>query len=413
MSKVRAAVVVDAYGPAKHYTPYFKNAGYEMVHVQSTPAPLPALTKFDERLYLENIVFNGNLSDLVDVLKRYQVECVFPGIEPGVELADQLSETIGVSSNGTRLSQFRRNKYLMIEHLKSLGIDTPKQICSDKLSKIKDWLDENNIYPIVLKPKDSAGSDNVVICHTFEDVKIAFNNIIKSTNIMGKYNDEVLVQEFLVGTEYVVNTVSCEGHHFVSDIWKCNKTLLSGKGFIYDSELLVDFDEALVPSLEKYVKTVLTGLGITVGPCHAEVMITKRGPVLIEVGSRMGGAVNPKAMAECVGHSQVSLAVLSYVDTKQFLEYIEKPRKLQKHSMWMGLQCPAQGYQYSSKFIEQVSNLESIFALNMRRGIGEKMPKTVDLNSSPGNANLVNHCLEKLLSDYQKIKQAFKNNIIA
>ncbi len=34
---------------------------------------------------------------------------------------------------------------------------------------------------------------------------------------------EVLIQEYIDGTEYVVNTVSCNGKHMVTDIWVYSK----------------------------------------------------------------------------------------------------------------------------------------------------------------------------------------------
>lgn len=45
--------------------------------------------------------------------------------------------------------------------------------------------------------------------------------------------------------------------------------------------------------LIEYTRMVLTSLGIKVGPSHFEVMMTTRGPVLIETGARMQGGSLP------------------------------------------------------------------------------------------------------------------------
>lgn len=37
---------------------------------------------------------------------------------------------------------------------------------------------------------------------------------------MGSINRALIIQEKLSGVQYIVNMVSCEGEHFVSDIWK-------------------------------------------------------------------------------------------------------------------------------------------------------------------------------------------------
>jgi uncharacterized membrane protein YgcG len=44
---------------------------------------------------------------------------------------------------------------------------------------------------------------------------------------------EVLVQEFLVGQEYVVDTVSCNGVHKVMAVWRYDKRPTNGAAFVY------------------------------------------------------------------------------------------------------------------------------------------------------------------------------------
>ncbi len=63
----------------------------------------------------------------------------------------------------------------------------------------------------MVKPVESAGSDDVFLCESKEDVKTAFERINGKINGLGQKNDAVLVQEFLDGTEYVVDSVSLDG----------------------------------------------------------------------------------------------------------------------------------------------------------------------------------------------------------
>jgi len=48
---------------------------------------------------------------------------VLAGAETGVELADQLSELLGLRSNGTGHSEERRNKFAMGEAVRHAGED--------------------------------------------------------------------------------------------------------------------------------------------------------------------------------------------------------------------------------------------------------------------------------------------------
>ncbi|WP_155256601.1 hypothetical protein [Salinispora pacifica] len=47
--------------------------------------------------------------------------------------------------------------------------------------------------------------------------------ILDKTNLMLRVNEAVLVQEFLTGDEFVVNTVSRDGVHRFTDVWLCTK----------------------------------------------------------------------------------------------------------------------------------------------------------------------------------------------
>ena len=71
---------------------------------------------------------------------------------------------------------------------------------------------ENHLKPqpfhVVVKPVKSAGSDDVTLCTSMDHVKQAYGNIQGKINGLGLENKATLVQEYLDGTDYVVDTVS-------------------------------------------------------------------------------------------------------------------------------------------------------------------------------------------------------------
>ena len=54
-----------------------------------------------------------------------------------------------------------------------------------------------------------------------EECRKALGNIIGKTNVLGLVNEQLLVQEYLEGTEYVVDMVSRKGEHKCVAIWEC------------------------------------------------------------------------------------------------------------------------------------------------------------------------------------------------
>jgi hypothetical protein len=70
----------------------------------------------------------------------------------------------------------------------------------------------------VVKPNESAGTDSVFLCRgkgdtesVVQEALIGFRTIHGQLNGLGQVNDGALVQEFLSGTEYVLDGVCRDG----------------------------------------------------------------------------------------------------------------------------------------------------------------------------------------------------------
>lgn len=80
------------------------------------------------------------------------------------------------------------------------------------------WKD-NGIDKCVLKFSEVAGTVGLKVCDSVED-SIDHYRAMQKMDVAHK---EVLIQEYIGGTEYVVNTVSCGGKHMITDIWVYSK----------------------------------------------------------------------------------------------------------------------------------------------------------------------------------------------
>jgi biotin carboxylase len=194
----------------------------------------------------------------------FPVIAVLAGAETGVELADQLSERMGLITNGTALSEARRNKFVMGETIRAAGIRAVKQLRATTWGEISGWITEWNPMPfkVIVKPMDSAGSDDVTLCQSIQDVQNAFGNIMGKINGLGLVNKAVLVQEYLEGQEYVVDMVSRDGEHKVAAIWAYDRRPANGAHFVCFGQRLLTGDDKLCPELVAYMKKVVTALGI-------------------------------------------------------------------------------------------------------------------------------------------------------
>jgi biotin carboxylase len=109
----------------------------------------------------------------------FPVLALIPGAETGVELADQLSYRLNLRSNGIRLSNARRNKYHMGEAVRSAGLRAVKQQMCYSVTDVREFLDTLTSLPFkcVVKPVQSAGSDDVFLCNSKDEAITAFGKI--------------------------------------------------------------------------------------------------------------------------------------------------------------------------------------------------------------------------------------------
>ena len=122
--------------------------------------------------------------------------------------------------------------------------------------------------------------------------------------MLGLTNYSVLLQEYLAGDEYVVDTVSRDGVHKCVALWKYDKRVYNGAPVVYYGMQLLAIDsEPRLAEMVGYTASVLDALGIRYGCCHTEIMLVERGPVLVEVNCRIHGGEGTWApMPKCGIH---------------------------------------------------------------------------------------------------------------
>ncbi|MBP9841898.1 MAG: ATP-grasp domain-containing protein [Simkaniaceae bacterium] len=404
--KIAVAVIVDAYSSANQYAESFYRKNLACIHVQSTPLLLPVFQgSFQPNLYIDCQVYEGDFESLVKNLSKYDVRCVIAGVEPGVELADRLSETLHLRTNGTELSAGRRNKYAMGKLVQAAGLPSPKFCKVSDWNTLTEWqTQENTSYPLVLKPLDSGGTDGVYICSNKDELLTAFHKVVGSINVLGHCNREILVQTFLKGDEYVVNSVSLDGEAYIVAILKSTKRFLPGHGFIYDREVMMEREGPTQKALASMHEKVLKALKIDHGPAHGEYMMTEEGPILIEVASRISGGIHKKANDLSVGCNQVDLTVDAYVDQKAFLEKTKAPYQRKNHFYQVLLSTNKTGTLHGTdQFLEEIRKLPSYCDMKLKIKEGMIIHPTVDLISALGSVFLVHENQEVIELDYKKI----------
>ena len=330
--KDEAVIVVDTFSTGASLAHMLYKAGYHVVCVLSgeleglldmMPEGLDfsfAGTILYDSKAEESVAF-GKVVGAIQALK-WPVVAVFAGAETGVELSDKLSEHLGLRTNGTALSEARRNKYVMGETIRAAGVRAVKQLRASTWGEISSFIAEWNPDPfkVIVKPMDSAGSDDVTLCLSLADVQAAFGNIMGKVNGLGLVNKAVLVQEYLEGPEFVVDMVSRGGVHKVLGLWIYDRHGANGAHFVNHGQHMLTSDYPNCRAIIDYQRKVLDALGIFNGPSHGEVKWFKGEPVLVEVGARChgGDGLWIGIANEAFGCDQASATTYAYLFPEKF-----------------------------------------------------------------------------------------------
>ncbi|GLY25189.1 ATP-grasp domain-containing protein [Micromonospora sp. NBRC 101691] len=382
----RTVVMVDVYAPTMRLARAFADAGCAVVRVRSTPE-IPAVYQGHadpaaEALFVDTIVHSGDVESTGKAVADHDPVAVVTGGELGVELADRLSETLGLTSNGTRHSAARRDKYRQIAAVRAAGLPTARQLLVTDADELDDWHRELGAR-VVVKPVRSAGNDGVAFCDTPAESVAAYRAVAGARNIFSLPNDAVVAQEYLAGTEYVVNTVSRDGRHRATDVWRYTKISANGVRDRISGAVLVAPDAPVRDTLVRYAAGVLDALDVRHGPAHHEIMLTADGPRLVEVGVRLCGADTAAQALLALGESQVERTVQAYLDPAGFLAAVDDPQQLRRHVAMAFLTAPVTGTLRGYPLLDRVRELESLHEIQIGVRPGQRLPLTVDDTTEP------------------------------
>ncbi|MFF5500011.1 ATP-grasp domain-containing protein [Streptomyces aquilus] len=366
--------VVDCYGTSHRYVDAFAAVGGEVVHVRSTPDLLPGVVDVDPARFSGTLTYEHDLDTLAERLAASRVRAVLPGRESGVELADALAERLGLTtSNGTALSRARRDKYVQIERLRAADVPAMRQLRTGDEAELRAWHTRLG-QTVVVKPVRGALGHGVRFCDTPEESVAALAALRNGTSALGERITDVVAQEYLVGAEYIVNTVSCHGVHTVTDVWSTDRITANGVRDLVVAQILLAHDDQAVGELLPYAFQVLDALGIRHGAAHLEIKRTPDGPRLVEAGARPSGL--PYHVADAIGEGQLEWAVDAYVRPERFHARAGTPYHRKHAAAWAALVSPATGRLISYRALDEVRRLDSVCELNLLVRPGENITAT-------------------------------------
>ena len=397
-------LIVDGYGSAASLAPEIRRLKGYCDHLNSRDK-VSAVFRNTFRPHDFANLYNSMEAVLKNKLKY---NFVLGGCDYSISIVDKLGEKLNISArNPTQTTIYRRNKFLMIEKLKKHHLAWINQTKASQITEIQKWLqDETTRYPIVVKPLESAGADNVTICSNARDGLVSATKVLFCENVYMERNQEVLLMEHLPGEKFMVDTVSFEGYHVVVGIFRTFQK--PGKNPVERKMLLESLNSTVAKELTVYAKKILSALELYYGPAHLEIVMTPLGPHLIELNPRFHGHLNFSAMNKALGFNQLRLTAEIYLNRRSPKTFDSCPHQLRGWVLNALVHAPVSMVLTKAFPWDKITKLKSYQSMCCWKHLGNYITPTVDVKSALGYVCLFHEKKEFVEQEYQIIRDIEK-----
>jgi hypothetical protein len=264
--------------------------GATVLGVANGPATdLPEIARTHLSGYLQVPDLFTDTASAIEQIRRWvgpqtidRVCCLW---EPGVELAAQIREALGVPGQSYEQAQRFRNKELMKQALSAGGVRVPRHESATTAAAVYEAAEKIG-YPLIIKPIAGAGSMDTFRCNELREVKAAIAQL--------GHIAEVSVEEFIDGEEYTFDTVCAKGRmeYFHIGFYRPRPLIARTNEWISPQTLTYsNVDDPKVAGGRAMGEQVLKVLGFDTGFTHMEWYLKSDGEAVFgEVAARPPGA---------------------------------------------------------------------------------------------------------------------------
>lgn len=349
--------------------------------------------------------------ETLKMVRGYNPLLVIPASEKGVILATRLADDLNLLGNSYKNIDSLTLKDKMQEKIAESGLRHIRGQVITSVEQAIEYYDSEGLEEVVVKPTYSAGSVGMKICLNRQELIDHLTELFLRENIYGDELEEFVVQERIKGDEYIVNTVSCDGVHRVTTMWKYHKIMSSDGLYIYDYMETIN-DLGLGESdIVEYAYNVADALEIKYGAVHGEFMVDDNGPVLIEVNCRpMGGNMPIKFLDLISGQHETDSILDSYLNPENFEFERRRGYKLYEHGAIKYFIVPREIAARSSPIAKIANNLKSHYkTTEISFDTVKRFVKTQDFETIGGTVYLCHTDGYAVLRDIEFLRSVEKH----
>jgi biotin carboxylase len=242
-----------------------------------------------EKIDVDTNNFSAICQAALKLHEKYQLSAIIPGFEIYVSLAARLAQFLKLPGVSVETGEALRNKAKMRDKLAEKNVRIPKYKRLDSANHIKDIASYIG-FPCVIKPIDQSGSVHVAKLNNISELTAAYSAMCNDpwTEMNKGIGTTAIVEEYVEGEEFSVEGYISENTIHIVSITK--KFLTPEPLFIEMGHIVpANITQATQEIIQAYTREVVTALNINLGVFHAELRVSKNGPVLMEIAGRLPG----------------------------------------------------------------------------------------------------------------------------
>ena len=213
------------------------------------------------------------------VVEKYGIDAIVTAAtdKPLVMMA-RIAENYHFPFFSLKTAQWSTDKFQMKQRFIEGSIPCAKGRLVKSVEEIADFE-----YPVIIKPRDNSGSRGVKLCRSKEELTTSMSEALEVSHL-----DTVLVEEFIEGPEYSIESLHYDGKSEVIQFTEKKTT-----EFPYNVELghiqPANISEENKQKICDIVVKIGKALNFENCPSHTELKINERGIFVIETSPRLGG----------------------------------------------------------------------------------------------------------------------------
>ena len=138
--------------------------------------------------------------------------CIVPAGDEGIELATKMAHDLGLPGNDPKNLNKMIDKQYSQDALKEANLRYIRSKEVTSYEEAKEFIKELDGSKFVVKPSIGQSTVGVCICETDEELKEALEI---NKKIQFSEDVHILIQEYIGGEEFIIDSICCKGHNRV------------------------------------------------------------------------------------------------------------------------------------------------------------------------------------------------------